>query len=262
MRHLRSGLSIGAFLLLGACSTPPTTYEKFRELEGNLKLIFINLYPAMSADQRKVFLEHPEIAPDLLKQYRIKNPQDEMQSRKSNLLSIVIDPSNKTPITQGTGFHLMANAYYTDERKVVINPDVRWEVSPPIAEIKNSDLKVGCVHSDLTVIANFLDEAEGKTIYSFRKPLRSLYIQLTEASSVVDDGEFVQLRLNVTCEDETVNNVACETLWKIDPTQGKFLSCGHLHVTREAAQRGWVEITASYGDKTVQQKINLPQRFR
>lgn len=245
--------------LIGGCSSP-TLLEKYRPLEAQDKSKFLSVYHLLDPEQKMIVITDLDRLKKYFKYWNIKMPPESDQPVR--LRGIWLEPRGDKVIDSGTSIRLHARAAFSNHRTADATQDVVWKALPELGTMKKNTLYFDCVHSDIQVSANFLEEGEGFETYRIRKPLRSLYIRLADSSPAADTSEYLQVRLTATCEDGTTNDVSCQGEWDIDPKLGKFLNCGYLYLN----PTGWKEksgfIRATYGDLQVTQKIYFPKHLK
>jgi hypothetical protein len=255
---------LGILLCFGwaqaGCSSP-TLLEKFREVDGDAKSLFISYYPFLTREQRERMLSEPNYARIFLREWNIPAIESSEIKQKHKLSSVTIAPGGESSIRAGHSIFLRAVAHYTDGKVMDVTDDAQWQVLPDLAEITHpGQLTFGCAHSSVVVTANFFDEVEGKETYKINKPLHSLKIGVADSSASVEESEYIQLKVIAQCEDDTERDVSCQATWDIDPSVGKFLGCGNLHIAARSIRERSAEVSVRYGPKSVLQTVWLPVR--
>lgn len=259
-------------LAFSACSTEPLTSDRFQTLDYDSKIVFLTYYPYLTRDQKDEFLASEDKSPREMIQswsgqfddpYHQVGSFDEMMNnpinRKIKTLEIKLDTPE--PITQGNKTTARAFATYENGRTVEVTQDTEWKVEPRLAQFEKNVLSFDCVHSDLTINANFLNEKEASKPLEIRKPIASLEVKIADGYIGADTGYNFQLSLTAHCKDGSTSDVSCQGLWKSVATGGKIEGCGNFVVTsKEKLDQDALTVIARYGDRSVRKTLRAPIR--
>jgi hypothetical protein len=235
------------------------------------KQAFLAYYPEVPPEARIALAEHAS-DPVRFLQYVQRLASDEkraltlasdfMEQRGSHeLTTLEITGGADGAVTSGDRIPLQAQLRYADGRRADATADVEWQVLPNLARMDGSTLRFGCAASDVVVSANFLDEREGRRVFSLRKPLHALDLKVAESDVTAARAEFIQLKLTARCEDGSDADVTCEAEWSLarpdDGPSGELLGCGVFHRTTLGIQHA--RVTARYGGLSVTRDLELPR---
>jgi hypothetical protein len=125
--------------------------------------------------------------------------------------------------------------------------------------MNKNKLHYGCLASDLTVVATFLDEREGSRTLRIRKPLRGLELILNKSLASPRPEEYLKFDVIAHCEDGSSTDVSCQSDWRSSSKGGSIHGCGHYRITsKKILAEDPVEVSASYGGQSVTRKIRVP----
>jgi len=173
------------------------------------------------------------------------------KNRKIDSLEIKID--SPTTVTSGSKIPVHSFAHYANESTAEVTPDTTWRVEPKLGQVEEGNLIFQCVHSEVSLIANFLGEKESTQIIDIEKPLDSLELKVSESYVGVDTGYGFQLILLAHCKDGSVSDVSCQASWKSVSSGGKVSGCGNFIISsKEKLVQDALNVTAHYGDLTIQ----------
>ena len=246
-------------IALSGCATSISVTDKYRALEGDAKILFLDVYPDLTPEEKAQSLENPEHLRSLRLSHYSKSSVLP-QFRKP--LSLKIKPFPSAAITEGTFIDLRAYVNYSDGKHIDVTPDTTWSAMPSIVKLNANQLQYECLSSDISIYASFLDEVNVTQILSFKKPIKNITVQVAESSSIIDDSAFIKLNSNAICQDGTMTEVSCQSIWTADPQWGTFQGCGHLHPSAKSWKEGSAIVSFSYGALTFTQLIYLPARVR
>ncbi|MEO5970590.1 MAG: hypothetical protein ABIQ95_11735 [Bdellovibrionia bacterium] len=249
-------ISMACLAAMNGCATPISVAENYNFLDRDAKVLFLDAYPDLTSEKKLEYLERPET----LRPTDSHNSQSRAPLSLRKPVSLQIDWLPSQEVTTGNVIELRAYVNYSDGNKIDATPDVTWKATPPIVSLDTNKLLYECVDSDISVSASFLDEVHATQTFKFRKSLNSIAVRVAELSSIIDNSAFIKLNSNAICQDGTVTEVSCQTIWKVDPQWGSFQGCGHLVPSPKSWKEGSAEVSVSYGTLNVTTTVLLPAR--
>jgi hypothetical protein len=271
MKPRHSLLLLLTALTLSACASSPLR-ERFAALDGSEKAFFLRYYPIMTPNQRLAFAGHISDSERFIESW---SENEEFKNKLVNYpgakpgkkpfapIRLEISPERSNLVTEGSSLSLKAWLHYPEQVKVDATQDVTWTVQPEsLATMDDSTLKVGCMASEVTVGANFLDEREGSRAFQIRKPLSTLHLGIDDSwRGNHRENPLRKLSLTAECADGTRADVSCQGSWVIAGERSEELEirgCGYLHLKSKEWPRDLiVQISAEYGGKSVSKAIQI-----
>lgn len=251
-------------LLASCASTPPTLDERYEQMSPPGRQVFLAYYPLLrppeKAGEGPLLLadnwryEAPEI-----RQHIDHHPEFTENPSTYTLAGVKILPSRPGPLVSGAQVDLQAELLYADGRRANATHDVHWSVQPALARIERTSLRFECVHSDVTVSADFLGERTGSRVIEIRKPLASLELSIDEGSRSLEQTDSVKLRLHALCADGTRSEVSCQADWSARSRGVEARGCGNIRLSPAHAGSSF-SVSASYGGLRISRSFHTPMR--
>lgn len=264
-------VSLAAASLSTGCSSGDPL-GRYREMDGESKVVFLNLYPELTPSQRNSLLTGSSYL-DPLRELKL-NPDVFFKDRaRRSPVRLEVVPQDLTD----SGVELRAWLHYRDGRKVDVTRESTWVVFPKLVSLQGgSPVKAswGCMSSDAVVNASFFGELEGKTTLRPRKRVRELIVTLDESSQSVESvGSRTRLKAVAHCEDGTSQDVSCQADWKLLPdpdfnSPREIGGCGLYHQLDVRAERAQTEalrterivVDVQYSNAHSRTTLQLPRR--
>jgi len=252
-----------------------TDLQRFHDLDAEWKQMYVAFYPTLSNKQRREFLEGEHHPYALLRKWNKDVRwfrEEELPSGASairwvapraayTLRSLEIRTDRGSPILRGTGFVATAILHYEDGREADVSQDVHWSVSPsPRVRIEKGRVEFGCIHEEVSVSAEFLDERKQILPIPVLKPLKSFKISLEDRAQDFRGDGYLELTANAVCEDGSQERVSCQANWTTTREIGEIVGCGQFRLLDAQGKLWGVEtVRAHYGDREAQLRLDAPK---
>jgi len=278
----RTALLTFLFLILiaGGCASNDVSESEdeltdYSFLPPDEKRIFLAYYPDMTPRQREILLRRTASPFQHLRAWKLHTKffkkhwdgRPKFTALKQNYqFQIQIRTERPEPIQSGTDVSLRAFLNYEDGRTIEVTDAVQWEAASSLARIEGNQLIFDCLSSPILVSVAFLGEYKSSREIEVRKPIEKLEVTIAPETLTSDDNGFARLNAEAVCKDGTRASVSCQGRWKSHSPDVEVSGCGHTQLLKSRSKQSAsdsifsTEISFKYGDQTLIQKFNLPNR--